>query len=201
MIALLQGKLVRRQAGAVIVSCMGVGYHAYVSEEAMRRLPGEGEDVTLEIHTHVREDALSLFGFFDSTEKEAFELLISVSGVGPKMAMLILSGLPAEALARALSTEDLATLTKISGVGKKTAERLVLELKSKAKLISSTNIDSVNDAARPKKRDSKSVELASALLNLGYRPHEVETVVSAVLADQPELGLEAALRESLKRMR
>lgn len=197
MIALLSGRLLRRLEGSVVIDCAGVGYQALVSSEALRRLPSEGADVVLEIHTHVREDALQLFGFIDMTEKEAFEMLISVSGVGPKMALNVLSGLPADSLARALVDEDLATLTKISGVGKKTAERLVLELRSKAKLLA---LPSAVSSAKPK-AGTKSSELASALLNLGYRVQEVESVVAAVLADQPDLALEAAVRESLRRIR
>ena len=199
MIALLSGRLVRKQESAVVIDCAGVGYQAFVSSEALRRLPSEGTTVVLEIHTHVREDALQLFGFIDLLEKEAFEMLISVSGVGPKMAMNVLSGLPAESLARALVQEDLATLTKISGVGKKTAERLVVELRARAKGLAVP----VSSAATPRKRGaaSKQSELASALLNLGYRPNEIEPVVEEVLADQPDLALELALRECLRRMR
>jgi len=175
-----------------------VGYVVAISSRTRDRLPLLGAAVTLEIHTHVREDALSLFGFFDAFEKEVFELLLTVSGVGPKMAMNVLSGISAETLVHALVDGDVAQLTSAPGVGKKTAERLIVELKAAAKKLGAPQSAS---AAAPSVRTARASELASALLNLGYRQGSVEQVVESVLRDVPDLAFEDALREALRRMR
>lgn len=198
MIGLLSGTLARKQEQSAIVDCQGVGYVVAISSRTRDRLPLLGAAVTLEIHTHVREDALSLFGFFDAFEKEVFELLLTVSGVGPKMAMNVLSGISAETLVHALVDGDVAQLTSAPGVGKKTAERLIVELKAAAKKLGAPQSAS---AAAPSVRTARASELASALLNLGYRQGSVEQVVESVLRDVPDLAFEDALREALRRMR
>lgn len=198
MIGLLSGTLARKGETSAIIDCHGVGYLVAISSRTRDRLPALGAPATLEIHTHVREDALSLFGFFDGFEKEVFELLLTVSGVGPKMAMNVLSGISAELLVHALVDGDLAQLTKAPGVGKKTAERLVVELKANAKKLGAPPGAA---PASPTMRGARASELASALLNLGYRQQSVEQVVEAVLRDVPDLAFEEALREALRRMR
>jgi Holliday junction DNA helicase RuvA len=197
MIGLLTGTLARKTEVSAIIDCHGVGYVVAVSSRTRDRLPAIGGAVTLEIHTHVREDALSLFGFFDAFEKEVFELLLTVSGVGPKMAMNVLSGISAELLVHALVDGDIAQLTQAPGVGKKTAERLIVELRAAAKKLGAPASVS---AAAPSVRGARASELASALLNLGYRPGSVEQVVESVLRDTPDIVFEDALRESLRRM-
>jgi len=198
MIGLLNGTLVRKGEQSAIVDCHGVGYVVAISARTRDRLPLLGASVVLEIHTHVREDALSLFGFSDTFEKEVFELLLSVSGVGPKMAMNVLSGISAELLVRALVDGDVAQLVAAPGVGKKTAERLIVELKATAKKLGAPNSSS---PSAPSVRGARASELASALLNLGYRQASVESVVDAVLKEASDLNFEDALRESLRRMR
>lgn len=198
MIGLLSGTLARKEEQSAIVDCHGVGYTVAISSRTRDRLPVLGGAVVLEIHTHVREDALSLFGFFDAFEKEVFELLLTVSGVGPKMAMNVLSGISAELLVRALVDGDVAQLVAAPGVGKKTAERLIVELKAAAKKLGAPHSTS---PAAPSVRGARASELASALLNLGYRQGSVEQVVETVLRDAPDINFEDALRESLRRMR
>ena len=131
MIAHLRGTLLEKHPNQVIVECGGVGYDVTIPVTTFSKLPETGQEVKLRIHTQVREDAIALFGFAAQTEKQLFEKLISVSGIGPKLAVAVLSGLAANDLVNALRTGDLARLVKIPGVGKKTAERMVLELRDK----------------------------------------------------------------------
>src|SRR5205823_6140261 len=133
MIARLSGVLLEKHSDTAVVDVQGVGYLVYLSHQSMARLPSEGSRAQLRCYTHVREDALQLYGLATAEEEELFHLLISVSGVGPKLAVNILSGMPAPELASAIRHGELGRLTKISGVGKKTAERLVMELKDKLK--------------------------------------------------------------------
>lgn len=194
MIARLDGVLLEKRGDAVIVDVQGVGYLVHVSLQSAARLP-DGGRVQLRCYTHVREDALQLYGFVTPEEEELFHLLISVSGVGPKLAVNILSGMPASELAAAILHGELLRLTKISGVGKKTAERLVLELKDKIK---ASGLVSARPSQPPPVGDGDQA-LLSALINLGYRPAAAERTAEAV---RRSLGvtapLEARLREALK---
>ncbi len=199
MIGFVSGVLLRKGDDQVIVDCGGVGYLLAVSARTRSALGAVGGNVQMEVHTHVREDALALFGFCDAFEKEVFELLLSVSGVGPKMAMNVLSGLAAEALVAALRDGDLARLTQAPGVGKKTAERLVLELKQKAKALGELPSNQVSNVTAL--RTGRPSELTSALVNLGYRPAVVDALVETIFREAPELPFEEALRESLRRLR
>src|SRR5487761_1734099 len=131
MIAHLRGRLLSKTPQTAVVEASGVGYEVTISIPTFTALPAEGNEVSLLIYTHVREDALALFGFMSRTEKKLFEKLLSISGIGPKLAVTVLSGLPPERLISAIHGQDHATLTRIPGVGKKTAERIVLELKDK----------------------------------------------------------------------
>jgi Holliday junction DNA helicase RuvA len=152
--------------------------------------------MSLQIHTHVREDALQLFGFHDLAEKQVFLLLMGVSGIGPKLALNILSGIPAEELARALRNGDQVRLVSIPGVGKKLAERMIVELKDKFLTFTPATLDS---AAKPEASSQKMQDAVSALINLGYKKPEIEKTVRDVLKNDA-LSLEDVLRETLQRM-
>ena len=160
MIAHLRGKLISKHPNQAIVEAGGVGYEVNITIPTFSALPGLGADVALFIHTHVREDALSLFGFLRGEEKQLFEKLMSVSGIGPKLAITILSGMPTEAMVAAIKGNNVAALTRIPGVGKKTAERMVLELRDKLEAFGAPAVA----AASPVEED-----VISALVNLGYQ--------------------------------
>jgi Holliday junction DNA helicase RuvA len=195
MIAHLRGRLLSLTPDLAVLDVGGVGYALSLplpTYYELQRLP-PGVEVSLFVHTHVREDALALYGFWSERERQLFERLITVSGVGPRLARAILSGLPPEELLRALAAGDVARLSKTPGVGKKTAERLVLELKEKAAALAATPAT----AATPEPDDE---DLLVALVNLGYRRPDAEHALTearraAAGATVPEL-----LRLSLKRL-
>ena len=162
MIAHLRGKLISKHPNQVIVEAGGVGYDVTISVPTFSELPALGVEVSFFIHTHVREDMLALFGFLRSGEKQLFEKLLSVSGIGPKLAITILSGMPVDAMIAAIKGNNVASLTRIPGIGKKTAERMVLELRDKLDAFG-VPPDSVT-AASPVEED-----VISALVNLGYQ--------------------------------
>jgi Holliday junction DNA helicase RuvA len=162
MIAHLRGKLISKHPNQAIVEAGGVGYDVVISVPTFSELPALNVEVSFFIHTHVREDALALFGFLRAGEKQLFEKLLSVSGIGPKLAITILSGMPAEAMIAAIKGNNVASLTRIPGIGKKTAERMVLELRDK--LDSFSVSAEVAAAATPVEED-----VISALVNLGYQ--------------------------------
>jgi Holliday junction DNA helicase RuvA len=194
MIAQLRGSLIHKSPEQLIVDVNGVGYHVLVSLNSYYGLPETRQPVTLLIHTHVREDALQLFGFLDRAEKELFLLLIGVSGIGPRLALNILSGTPTAELLDALEAGDLVRLVAIPGVGKKTAERLVVELRDKVKTAR---------AARGELAPSGAIgdleEAISALVNLGYRRNEAERAVKTAKAEGAE-EIETLIRGALKRL-
>jgi holliday junction DNA helicase RuvA len=162
MIAHLRGKLISKHPNQAIVEAGGVGYDVVISVPTFSELPGLNNEVSLFIHTHVREDALALFGFLRAQEKQLFEKLLSVSGIGPKLAITILSGMQADAMVAAIKGNNVALLTRIPGIGKKTAERMVLELRDKLDTFSVSA--EVTAAATPVEED-----VISALVNLGYQ--------------------------------
>src|SRR5690348_11276831 len=174
MIALLRGVLVEKHPNQAIVETGGVGYDVTIPVSTYTQLPAEGAEVRLRIHTHVREDALALYGFLTADEKALFEKLISVSGIGPTAAVKILSGLAAPELIRAIQRGEVERLVRIPGVGKKTAERLVLELRDKLPAISGEEPESPSATAPflPIEQD-----VLSALLNLGCARPQAETAV------------------------
>ena len=179
MIAHLRGRLFSKQPQQAIVEAGGVGYDVAISVSTYTSLPAEGAEVSLHIHTQVREDILALYGFLDRNDKRIFERLITVSGVGPKLAITIQSGLPADRLVAALRAQDHATLTRIPGVGKKLAERLVVELKDKLEDLAAAAPAAVA-AAGPAAED-----VLSALVNLGYqRPSAQKAIETAVAKDK-----------------
>lgn len=187
MIAHLRGKLISKHPNQAIVETTGVGYEVNISIPTFSDLPALGAEVALFIHTHVREDALALFGFLRPEEKQLFEKLISVSGIGPKLAITILSGMAAEAMVAAIKGNNVGLLTRIPGIGKKTAERMVLELRDK---LDSFGIAPAA-AASPLEED-----VISALVNLGYNRALVEKAVGR-LGSSPGESFDALFRKSL----
>ena len=165
MIAHLRGQILAKTPASVIVECGGVGYELLISVSTYTELGELGAPVALHVHTHVREDALQLFGFKEPTEKRLFEKLLTISGIGPKLAITVLSGISAERLVAAIRGGDHATLTKVPGIGKKTAERVILELKDKL-----DNLAGFTSASEPAVPSLGAVaeDVLSALLNLGY---------------------------------
>ena len=204
MIACLRGELYQRSMDKVIVMVQGVGYEVRVSLSSLERLPAEGERVFLHTYTHVREDVLQIYGFVEPAEKEMFLLLVSVAGVGPKMALAILSGTGPGELANAISSGDIARLTRLPGVGKKTAERLCLELKEKIPALTSIRPAEVSRGQMPPELMEKRVrDVISALVNLGYPQSQAQKAVAALKETISEdvfqsLGLPELLRKTLR---
>jgi Holliday junction DNA helicase RuvA len=196
MIAHLRGRLFSKQPQQVIVEAAGVGYDVAISVSTYTSLPAEGAEVALHIHTQVREDTLALYGFLDRNDKRIFERLITVSGVGPKLAITIQSGLPADRLVAALRAQDHATLTRIPGVGKKLAERLVVELKDKLEdmAVAAPAMTSAGPAAE---------DVLSALVNLGYQRPSAQKAIEAAVAKDKGVGehFDALFRAALMTIR
>jgi Holliday junction DNA helicase RuvA len=161
MIAHLRGRLIVKHPNQAIVEAGGVGYDVHITIPTFSDLPAPGAEVALFIHTHVREDALALFGFLRAEEKQLFEKLIGVSGIGPKLAVTILSGMSADSMVAAIRGNNVAALTRIPGIGKKTAERMVLELRDK---LESFGVSAAEPTVTPIEED-----VISALVNLGYQ--------------------------------
>jgi holliday junction DNA helicase RuvA len=190
MIAHLRGKLLAKHPNQVIVETSGVGYDITISVPTFSDLPEVGTEVALHIHTHVREDVIALYGFLRGSEKMLFEKLIGVSGIGPKLAITILSGMPADQMAAAIRGNDVLRLTRIPGIGKKTAERMVLELRDK---LPEPGTPAAPAAAAPSAVEE---DVLSALLNLGYQRPAVEKALSAV-ATSKAASFDALFRNAL----
>ncbi|HTZ73774.1 MAG TPA: Holliday junction branch migration protein RuvA [Candidatus Aquilonibacter sp.] len=171
MIGMLRGALVEKRPNQVLIDVGGVGYQVQIPLSTFAGLGALHQETTLLIHTHLREDALSLYGFLTAREKQCFELLISASGVGPSLGLKILSGMGMDDLVPAIRKGDLAQLVKIPGVGRKTAERIVVELRDKLAIID------VPGAGKPATRSQMEADVASALVNLGYEARAVEKAV------------------------
>ena len=194
MIALLRGTLAYKSSDHVIIDVGGVGYRLFIPLSTFYSLPETG-DVSLFTHTHVREDALLLYGFLSMEEKELFGILISISGIGPKLAVNILSHIPAKDLKRAIATGDIKRLSSLPGIGKKTAERLVLELKDKVGPIH--DLPEADDVKSNTSARDISNDVISALINLGYKENQARKVLESMeLA--PGLTMEEALKGALK---
>ena len=194
MIAKISGTLDHKVPGEAIVDVGGVGYQLFISLGVFYRLPEVGAPVSLYVHTHLREDALQLFGFLDQEEKQAFLLMNGVSGIGPKLALSILSGIPSKDLIRALRDGDQVRLLSVPGVGKRLAERMIVELKDKLAGLPGAEPMDGKDGGSQLMRDA-----VSALVNLGYRRAESENVVREVV--RRERGnLEDVLKETLRRL-
>ncbi len=198
MIALIEGRLVEKNVASVVISAGGIGYAVSVPLSTFEKLPGEGETTSLLTYLHVREDSLQLFGFHTRQEREAFERLLSVTGVGPRLALAILSSLSVERLISAVEGAQASWFGKIPGVGKKTAERLIFELKGKLTDIAPSAAFGKGPA--PAGREAE--EAAAALVSLGYSRPQAETAIARVLADSPGVTIATAdlIRKSLGRM-
>ena len=190
MIAHLRGKLLAKHPNQAVVETAGVGYDVTITISTFSDLPAAGSEVALHIHTHVREDQIALYGFLKPAEKKLFEKLITVSGIGPKLAITILSGMPADEMTGAIRGNDIARLTRIPGIGKKTAERMVLELRDKlppagAKTPAAPTMTATEE------------DVVSALVNLGYQRPAAERAVATAAKNEKEGTFEAMFRNAL----
>jgi holliday junction DNA helicase RuvA len=190
MIAHLRGTLLAKRPNQAIVETHGVGYDVAISVPTFTEMPAAGADVALHIHTHVREDALSLYGFLRLAEKQLFERLLTVSGIGPTLAIKILSGMPSDEMVEAIRGGDLARLTRIPGIGKKTAERMVLELRDKLPTAGASEMNAA--LASPVEED-----VISALVNLGYPRAAAEKALLAARSGKGPEGFDALFRGAL----
>ncbi len=200
MIGRLTGRITQEDDGTIVCDVGGVGYELVVPLGTLGRCATDADGrATLFVHTHVREDQLSLFGFATEGDRLAFRTLIGVSNVGPKTAIAVLSSLPAPDLGQAIARKELGRLTSISGIGKKTAERLLLELKDKVPILEAgaARTGGVVAAAPPNGRASNADLLAGALVNMGYRPAEAERAIEQLGPKLAELPLPDLLKEAL----
>ncbi|HEY7166994.1 MAG TPA: Holliday junction branch migration protein RuvA [Candidatus Binatia bacterium] len=195
MIAQIRGILAQKAPGEVVVDVGGVGYQIFIPLTVFYKLPEAGSEVALQIHTHLREDALQLFGFQEPQDKQVFLLLTSVAGIGPKLAVNILSGIPAGELKQAIKTGDQLRLVSIPGVGRKLAERMIVELKDKLMTVETPATDSVSRGSEPRLMQ----DAVSALMNLGYRQGEVEKNVREAIHSGGQT-LEGVIKDVLRRM-
>jgi holliday junction DNA helicase RuvA len=195
VIALLRGTLVEKNPSRLIVEAGGVGYDVQVPLSTFYELGEPGTPVTLRIHTHVREDAIALFGFATPLELNLFERLIGINGIGPKLALAVLSGIEPPDFIRAIRSQDVARLTAIPGIGKKTAERMVLELREKMRELAAGLPEEAAAAAVPADQD-----VVSALVNLGYKASLAERAVAEVRREKPDAAFNDLLRASLNRL-
>ena len=191
MIAHLRGKLLAKHPNQVVVETGGVGYDVTISVPTFSDLPGAGSEVALHIHTHVREDLISLYGFLHPAEKHLFEKLITVSGIGPKLAITILSGMAADEMVGAIRSNDVGRLTRIPGIGKKTAERMVLELRDKLPA------ERVGEVAAAPAMSAVEEDVLSALMNLGYQRATAERALLVVTKNGRGGPFETMFREAL----
>lgn len=206
MIAQLKGALVEKGLDAVVVDVGGVGYAVSISLNTLAVLPQVGQPVRLYTYLQVREDALQLYGFATPEERRAFELCIAVSGIGPKIALAVLSGLDPRGLAKVITDGDSGRLKRVPGIGPKTAERLVLELRDKvARLGVAPEPGAARSEARTPPRSGAAggtggleSDVAVALCNLGYKPAEADRAAAAALAEDPGAAVEAVLRRALR---
>jgi Holliday junction DNA helicase RuvA len=205
MIAHLSGTLLSKQATSVILDVGGVGYEITIPVSTFYDLEEPGANVQLRIYTHVREDALQLYGFKTARERELFLRLISVSGIGPKLGITLLSGMSADEMIASIRTNNLARLTLIPGVGRKTAERLVMELRDKVASLSSAELEEDLGAKTPAgepipTEDSMRSDVLSALVNLGYQRSSAEKAVTSAIDEGGDISVELILRRSLRKL-
>lgn len=204
MIAHLSGTLLFKQATSVIVDVGGIGYEVTIPLSTFYDLEDAGSSVQLRIYTHVREDTLQLYGFKTARERELFLRIISVSGIGPKLGITLLSGMSADELIASIRTNNLARLTLIPGIGRKTAERLVVELREKVAEMSSVEIEEefgIGREAKPElAEDAVRADALSALLNLGYQRSSAEKAIDSALVDDGDITVESVLRRALRKL-
>lgn len=193
MIAYITGKVISKTSNSVIIENNGIGYEVFIPLSTFYHLPDDRKEVSLYIYPHVKDETLSLFGFYSMLEKRLFLMLISVTGIGPRLAVNILSGIDPEDLLNAISKEDIQHLSRIPGVGRKTAKRMVLELKDK-----STNMIISENIRQKSVRDHLIEDAISALVNLGYPQDMAERAIKKISARSKELNLESLIKESLR---
>ena len=197
MIAFLRGRVLDKQPNRIIVDVQGVGYDVDVPLSTYYDVGDAGAEVALRIHTHVREDALQLYGFLTDLERQVFERLIGISGIGPKLAIAVLSGIDSRELVAAVQRADVARLTGIPGIGKKTAERIVLELKDRLAALAAPAAAGPSTAPAG---DRLREDIISALQNLGYHRPQTEKAVETVIRTAPDATFEDALRSVLREL-
>lgn len=196
MIAHLRGIIFEKQPNAAVVEVGGVGYALTIPISTFSNLPNVGDEAAFHVHTHVREDALALFGFLTRAEREIFEKLISVNGVGPRLAVTVLSGLPTGELLTAIRSGDVTTLTKIPGVGRKTGERIILELREKLGAMEDAAAGDVPSALSGLERD-----VISAMVNLGCSSDAADAAVKKAQQDGVDAEFEPLFRKALSLVR
>ena len=196
MIAFLRGRVLEKQPNRLLIDVGGVGYDVAVPLSTFYSAGDEGAEIALRVHTHVREDQLALFGFATPLELAAFERLIGVSGIGPKLALAVLSGMETRELIAAIQRSDVARLTRIPGVGKKTAERIVVELRDRLPKA----LDTAGSAPAPPPEDALRDDLVSALTNLGYHRQAIDKVLDRVVNGSAPPAFETALRSALREL-
>ncbi|HNY49704.1 MAG TPA: Holliday junction branch migration protein RuvA [Smithella sp.] len=198
MIALISGKIIYKSIAHVIVDVQGVGYRVFIPLTTFYELPEPGHSITLHVHTNVKQDAINLFGFYTDQERDLFQLMISVSGIGPKIAMNILSGISAHDLMNAISGGHVGKLVNIPGVGKKMAERLILELKEKIikkMMLEKTTEEDIQSHAEDLIRE----DVLSALINLGYKNNVAKDAVDRAMRSADEaISMDTLLKKTLK---
>jgi Holliday junction DNA helicase RuvA len=198
MIARIKGTLIHKSIGHVVVDAQGIGYRVFIPLSTFYELPDTGQTVALNIHTHVKEDAIHLFGFHKPEDQDIFQMLISVAGIGPKLALNILSGIPAGEFLRAVTQGNLGRLISIPGVGKKTAERMLVELKDR---ILKVELREARADQQPETADDEAIkeDALSALINLGYKSTVARNVIDRIIAvSSAKLSLDVLLKEALK---
>jgi len=191
MIGYLTGKIISAKPTQILLDVNGVGYDIKISINTFEKL-NEKEVVSLHIHTNVKEDSITLYGFYSEAEKNMFELLISISGVGPKSTLSLLSGISTDDLKQAIITSNIERIVAVPGIGRKTAERLILELKNKVRDIKEEGITPTRPSAQK--------EAISALTTLGYNTASSEKAVNKILSDLPECSLEELIKRSLQEL-
>lgn len=201
MIAHLSGTLLSKQPNTVIIDVNGVGYEVIIPLSTFYDLGEEREDVSLRIHTHVREDVIQLFGFRTEREKKLFLHLVSVSGIGPRSAITILSGMGADELIPAIRNNELARLVNIPGIGKKTAERLIVELKDKLSALSSPELEEqFRVAAGTGSQNNIADDIISALINLGFQRAASEKAVKTTMQENPDANFSQLTKLSMRKL-
>ena len=197
MIAFLRGRVLDKQPNRLVIDVNGVGYELYVPLSTYYDIGDVGTEIVLRVHTHVREDALQLYGFLTTLEQQLFERLIAINGIGPKLAVSVLSGIDSNELVTSIQRADVARLTRIPGIGKKTAERIVLELKDR---LADVARPAAGDGTAPPPVDHAREDLVSALENLGYHRPLAEKAVDAVRARDGSAPFEDALKGALREL-
>jgi Holliday junction DNA helicase RuvA len=197
MIAFLRGRVLDKYPNRIVIDVNGVGYELYVPLSTYYDVGEAGTEIALRVHTHVRDDALQLYGFLTTLEQQLFERLIAISGIGPKLAVAVLSGIDSRELVSSIQRADVARLTRIPGIGKKTAERMVLELKDRLAGVVQPLDDNGSERTRP---DHGRDDLVSALENLGYHRPLAEKAVDAVRARDGGASFEDALKGALREL-